>query len=248
MQSGGRSAGILLGLSGLLLGAFAWNLTLHNQEQTQMYQRLAWSLRHGDQEARLTSAQSAYLRGSYVEALRQLGKPDTSAERELQSALFLCTLYDLEWPQQVLMVQQLESSPSGRPRLLARVVQSGYAKEANRVRLDLLGWDGKNLETLKPLLKIPGRDASKSLSKDDDWSTIDELTVVHLDRKDAQQSQLWVEGKTVGGRARLEVIYGFSQWRRWGLLSEKPARRLADRVSLGSDAYKLVDDEWIEVR
>jgi len=227
-----------------MLAGLTWHLNQRHQEQERLYRQLTWSLRRPDEGERLTSAQRAYLQGDFVESLRQLGKPSSTADKELQTSLFLCILFDLPWPQQLLASAQLESSSGGRPRLLARVVQSGYAGESDRVRLDLLGWNGQRLEDLKPELK-----STSSLGKNDDWATLEDLTTVHLDRKDTKQSQLWVAGKTRSGRSRLEVVYGFSRWQRWVLVTDKPARRHTDKVFVsGSQAYKLVDDEWIEVR
>lgn len=210
----------------------------------RLYRQLTWSVRRADEGERLTLAQRAYLQGDYIESLRQLGKPTSTADKELQASLFSCLLFDLPWPQQLMASAQLESSSGGRPRLLARVVQSGYAGESDRVRLDLLGWNGQRLEELRPEFKSAGW-----LGQSDEWALVEEFTTVHLDRKDTKQSQLWVAGKTRSGRNRLEVVYGFSRWQRWVLVSAKPARRQTDRVSVsGSQAYKLVDDEWVKLR
>jgi hypothetical protein len=239
-----RSAVILGCLSVAILAALAWHLTRRNLDQEQLIRRLAWSVRRSDQGQLLNASQRAFLQGDFAEALRHLGKPSTAGDRELQSALFLCLIHDLPWPQQLLAHKQLDSAPAGRPRLLARVVQSGYASEADRVRLEFLGWTGQRLETLRPELKSP-----QSLGKNDDWAAVSELIAVHLDRKDTKQSQLWAVGQTRGGRQRLEVVHGFSRWQRWVLVTDQPVRRLADRIKVSAQqAYKLVDDEWIEVR
>ena len=239
-----RWFGILGVLSALLVVALNWWLVRQAREQDALYSSLAWSLRRGGDGSPVGAAERAYLQGNFAEALRLLGKAPDSENRDLKSTLFLCLLYDLPWPQQVLSHRQLDSSPSGRPRLLARVVQTGYLSDVNRVRLDLLGWDGQEVKELHPPLQSPHK-----LNKEDDFAEVMEMISVKLDRKDNRQTQLWVSGRARNGRFRLDIVYGFSVWKRWVLITDKPVKRQPDRVWASSqDCYKLVDDEWIEVR
>lgn len=230
---------MLVCLSGLLLGGLSWQRHQWNQEKQVDYDRLAWWLRRGDDEARLTPARRAYLEGHFAECLRLIPEPDTARERELRSAAFLALLYQVPWPEQVVQHEQVEAHKS-RPRLLARAVQSGYLEDGGKVRLDLLMWKNGKLVT------VP---AGKSLAKDDEWGEIDELAVVHLDRKDEHLSQLYVHGRTQGGRQRVDVVFGSTDWKRWTLLNSKTLRRLKDRVEVVRGAsYKLLEDEWVELK
>jgi len=228
-------------LSGSLLLAWRWQLVQKAQSQQADLEGLAWSLRLSSEQGQLSDVQQAYLEGHFEEALGLLAKPGHAADRDLQSSLFRCLLFDIPWPQQVLLHEQLEASEAGRPLLLVRVVQSGTFKES-KPRLDYLSWDGQACKPLK-------LEAKADLKDEDEWLEISELETVHLDRKDAQQSQLWVLGRTSGGKFRLEVLYGFSKWRRWVKIGLQPPKKLKDRVEFSADqAFKLVDDEWIEVR
>lgn len=226
-------------LSVLLLAGFSWQRRQWNQEKQADYARLAWWLRRGDDEARLTPARHAYLEGRFADCLRLLKVPENAADKELQSSAFLALLYDVPWPEQVLAREQLEAHKL-RPRLLARVVESGYLEDRGKVRLDLLIWQEEKLVSLPP---------GKGLGKDDDWKEIDELTLVHLDRKDEHLSQLYVHGRTRGGRQRVDVLYGSAEWKRWSLLNSRPLRRLSDRVEIVKGlSYKLIEDEWVELK
>ncbi len=225
-------------LSLLLLAGLSWQRRQWNQDKQADYARLAWWLRRGDDEARLTPARHAYLEGRYAECLRLLAEPALAGERELQSAAFLALLYEVRWPEQVVSREQVEAYKA-RPRLLARVVESGYLEDRGKVRLDLLVWRKDRLEALP---------AARGLGKDDDWKEVDELTVVHLDRKDERLNQLYVHGRTRGGRERVDVLYGSGEWKRWTLLNSK-LRRLNDRVEIVKGlSYKLIEDEWVEIK
>lgn len=226
-------------LSALLTGALYWQKRQWNAERKEQYERLAWLLRRGDDQARLSPARRAYLDGRFVECLGLLKQ--SGGDRELQSAAFLGLLFDLPWPEQLLQHEQIESN-KGRPRLLARVVQTGYAEDAEKVRVDLLVWNNDRLDKLNPPSKKP-------LSKVQDWKTVKEMSVVHLDRKDDHLSQLCILGRTREGKNRLDVVYGSSEWKCWTLLDSKKLKRLSDRVSVeNGPSYKLVEDEWIEVK
>lgn len=230
---------MLVCLSALLLGGLSWQRRQWNQEKQAEYARLAWWLRRGDDKVRLTPARRAYLAGRFVECLRLSEEPDGAGERELQSAAFLALLYDVPWPEQVLGREQVEAQKP-RPRLLARAVESGYLEDRGKLRLDLMVWKDGKLENLP---------AGKDLGKDDDWKEIDELAVVHLDRKDEHLSQLYVHGRTRGGRQRVDVLYGSTDWKRWTLLNSKTLSRLKDRVEVAKEAsYKLIEDEWVELK
>lgn len=243
MQFSWRSLGALVGLSAMLVVIVLWQLRQRNLEQQRHYRRLAWSLRQAEQSHHLSEIEAAFLEGRYTEALRLLGKPAESSQRELQITLFLCCLYDLPWPEQVVHHLQLDAG-DGRPRLLARVVDKGFLGEKHRLRLDLLSWNGDSLAPVKPATRSQGK-----LRSGEEWAEITGLSLVHLERKDNQAGQLWVEGRTTEGRARVEVIYGLSQWKCWRVLDSRLPRRLSDRVQLSDDrAFKLVDDEWVEVR
>jgi len=230
---------MLVCLSGLLFAGLIWQKRQWNQEKQADYDRLAWWLRRGDEEARLSPARRAYLQGRFAECLRLIPAPDTARERDLQSAAFLALIYDVPWPEQVVRHEQVEAHKS-RPRLLARAVESGYLGDLGKPRLDLLTWKDGKLENLP---------AAKGLFKDDDWTEIDELAVVHLDRKDEHLSQLYVHGRTRGGRQRVDVLYGSTDWKRWTLLNSKVLRRLKDRVEVARGvSYKLLEDEWVELK
>lgn len=227
-------------LLALLVTLGSWTLvyfSLHQShgEQRRESKELAWSLRRGDDSERLTTAQTLALEGRFVEALRRLEKPTNSGERELHNLLQQCLLFDLKWPQQLLLHCQLEAS-GGRPRLLARVIQSGYADQLQQVELQLLTWDGQDL---KPM----------NLDPAEKWAEIKELKTVHLERKEESLSQLWVLGRTSKGRWRVDLYYGLRQWKHWYRLSDTLPLVQKDRVQIpGGSAWKLVDDEWIEVR
>lgn len=232
-------------LSLLLVGAFYWQKHQWNLEKSLSYDRLAWALRRGDDEKRLSPPRYAYLQGHYAECLRLLGNPDNAGERELQSAAFLALLYDLPWPEQILLHEQIEGHGQ-RPRLLARVVHSGYAQDAEKVRLDLLVWRQDKVEKLDAPNRLAG--SVKSLGKDEDWKVVTELSLVHLDRKDEHLSQLFAFGRTRDGRYRVDVLYGSKSWLRWTLISSQSLRRLPDRLAGDKGrAYKLLEDEWIEL-
>ena len=231
-------------LSLLLVGALYWQKHQWNLEKSASYDRLAWALRRGDDEKRLSSPRYAYLQGRYAECLRTLGQPVNAGERELQSAAFLALLYDLPWPQQLLLQQQIEGQGE-RPRLLARVVHSGYAADVGKMRLDLLVWRQDKAQKLDAPAKLAG--SLKSLGASEDWKVVTELSLVHLDRKDEHLSQLFVFGRTQDGRYRVDVFYGTRNWLRWTLVSARSPRRLEDRVTVEKGpAYKLLEDEWIE--
>ena len=235
---------MLTGLSFLLVGALYWQKQQWNLEKSASYERMAWSLRRGDDEKRLSSARYAYLQGRYAECLRSLGQSDNAGDRQLRSAAFLALLYDLPWPEQLLLHQQIEGQGE-RPRLLARVVHSGYAADAGKIRLDLLVWRQDKAEKLDAPTKLAG--SLKSLGSAEDWKVVTELSLVHLDRKDEHLSQLFVFGRTQGGRYRVDVFYGSKNWLRWTLVSSRSPRRLEDRVTVDKGpAYKLLEDEWIE--
>lgn len=232
-------------LSLSLLGAFSWQRHQWNLERSARYDRLAWALRRGDDDKRLSSPYFAYLQGRFAECLRLLGKPDDAGERELQSAAFLALLYDLPWPEQMLLHEQIEGKGE-RPRLLARVVQSGYAADVEKVRLDLLVWRQDKAEKLDAPTKLAG--SLKRLGKAEDWKVVTELSLVHLDRKDEHLSQLFVLGRTRDGRYRVDVFYGSKNWLRWTLVSNQSPRRLEDRLAAEKGrSYKLLEDEWIEL-
>lgn len=230
---------MLVCLSGLLLGGLSWQRRQWNQEKQADYARLAWWLRRGDDEARLTPARRAYLGGRFAECLNLLQEADSKGERDLRSAAFLALLYDVPWPEQVVGREQIEAHKT-RPRLLARAVETGYLADRGKLRLDLLVWkDGK-------LQNLP---AARAVARDDEWREIDELAVVHLDRKDEGLSQLYVHGRTRGGRQRVDVIYGSTDWKRWTLLQARDVKRLKDRVEVAKgNAYKLFEDEWVELK
>ena len=226
-------------LSVLLLGGLSWQRRQWNQDKQNDYAELAWWLRRGDDPQRLTPVRRAYLEGRFADCLRLLQNPENAGDRELQSAAFLALLYEVPWPEQVVGREQVEAHKS-RPRLLARVVESGYLEDRGQPRLDVLIWQG---DKLKPL------SAGKVPVKDDDWKAIDDLAVVHLDRKDEHLSQLYVHGRTRGGRQRVDVLYGSTEWKRWTLLSSKVLRRLSDRIEIDKGmAYKLIEDVWVELK
>lgn len=230
---------MLVCLSALLLGGVSWQRRLWNQEKQADYDRLAWWLRRGDEQERLTPARRAYLEGRFAECVRLIQESDEAGDRELQSAAFLALLYQVPWPEQVVSRQQIEAHKS-RPRLLARAVESGYLEDSGKPRLDLLVWKKDRLEALP---------AAAGLGKDDEWKEIDELAVVHLDRKDEHLSQLYVHGRTRGGRQRVDVVYGSNDWKRWTLLNSKALGRLKDRVEVAKGvSYKLIEDEWVELK
>jgi hypothetical protein len=226
-------------LSALLTGALYWQKRQWNGERKEQYERLAWMLRRGDDPSRLSPARRAYLEGRFVDCLTLL--KHSEADRELQSSAFLALLFDLPWPEQLLHHEQIESS-RGRPRLLARVVQTGYAEDVEKVRVDLLVWKEDRLDKLIP-------PAKRSLSKDQDWKDVEEMSVVHLDRKDDHLSQLCIQGRTQDGQNRLDVIYGSSEWKRWSLIDSRKLKHLSDRIEAEKGpAYKLIEDEWVEVK
>lgn len=244
MRFSWRTLVALVCLSLVFTITLGWYLHQRRSEQERLHRQLSWSLRQGDQIELLSDTESAYLDGRYAEALRLLGQPTEASQRELESTLFLCLIFDLPWPQQVVQHEQLEASNSGRSRLLARAVDNGFAGDKKRLRVDLLAWNGQELESLKPVTT-----AVQSLREGEEWLEIDPFKVVHLERKDGQLGQLWVEGRTTLGRTRVEVIFGLSKWKRWQLVDSKPPRRVSDRVVLSDGrAFKLVDDEWVEVR
>lgn len=226
-------------LSFLLLGGLSMQRRQWISEKQSEYARLAWWLRRGDDQARLTPARHAYLDGRYADCLRLLQKPDDASDRELQSAAFLALLYEVPWPEQVVSREQVEALKS-RPRLLARVVESGYLEDRGKVRLDLFVWKKDKLEPLP---------SAQGLTKEDEWKEVDELAVVHLDRKDEHLSQLYVHGRTRAGRERVDVYYGSSEWKRWTHRDSRKVRRLSDRVEIaGGPSYKLIEDEWVEIK
>lgn len=225
---------ILTCFSGLLVAGLGWQRRQWNQEKQADYDRLAWWLRRGDDTSRLSAPRRAYLAGRFDECVRLLEKPENAGDRELQSAAFLALLYEVPWPEQVVRREQIEANKS-RPRLLARVVESGYLEDSGKVRLDLLLWKSDKLE--------------KFASGKDDWREVDELSVVHLDRKDEHLSQLYIHGRTRDGRQRLDVVYGSSQWQRWTLANDKKLRRLSDRIEVDQGlSYKLIEDEWVAIK
>jgi hypothetical protein len=225
---------ILTCFSGLLVAGLGWQRRQWNQEKQADYDRLAWWLRRGDDTARLSAPRRAYLAGRFDECLRLLEQPENAGDRELQSAAFLALLYDIPWPEQVVRREQIEAQ-KGRPRMLARVVESGYLEDSGKVRLDLLLWQNDKLE--------------KFASGKDDWQEVDELSVVHLDRKDEHLSQLYIHGRTRDGRQRLDVVYGSQRWQRWTLVNDKKLRRLSDRVEVDKGlSYKLIEDEWVTIK
>ncbi|MFN8611030.1 MAG: hypothetical protein U0931_26040 [Vulcanimicrobiota bacterium] len=235
-----RLLAMLCCLSVLLTGAFYWQKRQWNQERKEQYARLAWMLRRGDDESRLAPARRAYLQGRYEECLNRLEDAPERADRELQSAAFLALLFQLPWPEQVLRSEQIEASKQ-RPRLLARVVQSGYAEDVDKLRVDLLVWRQGRLQNLNP-------SSNQTLTKDQEWKSLEEMAIVHLDRKDDHLSQLVLLGRTREGRHRLDVLYGSSEWKRWSLLDERKIKRLEDRISVEKGpGYKLVDDDWVEL-
>jgi hypothetical protein len=240
-----RSLILALVVSALLIVAIAWRLRQRNQDASQRFRSLAWALRRGDAEQGLSPSQRAYLSGNFLDALRRLERPLSRRDQAAEELYLECLLLDVPWPGQVLQQHQVEVEGE-RPRLLLRAVQSGYAKESNRVRVEVFGWDGKEFETLQ----LSGRDATgKPLPALRDWSEVLEIRTVHLERKSAEEAQAWLLGRTRQGSYRAEVFYGLRNWRRWGVVSSQPPRLLSDRVQIpGGGTYKLVDDEWVELR
>ncbi|MBN9420212.1 MAG: hypothetical protein J0I12_32480 [Candidatus Eremiobacteraeota bacterium] len=221
-------------LSVLLLAGLSWQRRQWNQEKQADYEHLAWWLRRGDDSGRLSAARRAYLEGRFEECLRLNKHSDDAGDRELQSAAFQALLYKVPWPEQVVSREQIEAQKT-RPRLLARVVESGYLEDRGKVRLDLLVWENEKL------IKLP--------VGAEDWKEIDELAVVHLDRKDEHLSQLYVHGRTRSGDQRVDVFYGSTRWKRWSQLNKKTFRRLSDRVEVDKGlSYKLLEDEWVELK
>lgn len=221
-------------LSVLLVAGLGWQRRQWNQDKQADYERLAWWLRRGDDTARLSAARRAYLDGRFEECLRLNQSLDNAGDRELQSAAFQALLYKVPWPEQVVSREQLEAHKS-RPRLLARVVESGYLEDRGKVRLDLLVWENDKLARL-PV-------------GEDNWREVDELTVVHLDRKDEQLSQLYIQGRTRSGEHRVDVFYGSTRWKRWSQSNKKTFRRAKDRVEVDSElSYKLIEDEWVQLK
>lgn len=232
-----RLLGMLCCLSALLTGGFYWQRLQWNQERNEQYGRLAWMLRRGDDEGHLSPARRAYLEGNYAECLRLLGN---GSDRELQNSAFQALLFNLPWPEQLLCSEQIEASKP-RPRLMARAVQTGYATDLETVRVDLLVWQNDRLQKLSP-------PSNKLLTREQDWKIVEEMAVVHLDRKDEHLSQLVLLGRTRGGQQRLDVIYGKSDWKRWTLLDSRKIKRTDDRISVEKGpAYKLIENDWIQL-
>ncbi|MBS2035092.1 hypothetical protein JST97_08885 [bacterium] len=228
-------------LSALLLGGFYWQRRQWNQERKEQYGRLAWMLRRGDDESRLSPARRAYLEGRFVECLRLLEQSDSGGDRELQTAAFQGLLFQLPWPEQVLRSEQVEASKQ-RPRLLARAVQTGYAEDAEKTRVDLNVWENERLQKLTPSSK-------QTLTREQDWKSVDEMVVVHLDRKDERLSQLLISGRTREGQQRLDVLYGKTEWKRWSLFDSRKIKHLDDRVAVEKGPiYKLIEDDWVKVQ
>ncbi len=241
-----RRGFLLFGVSLALVFGTALVLRDQHHQTQQRYDRMAWQLRRpGD--ARIQGARARFLDGKFVEALRLLKKADTADERELRRVALRCFLYDLPWPQQVLLTHQVGALNGQRMRIFARVVQSGYANEMDRVRLDLMVWNGERTTplTLKALFASGVKESGE---EDRSWAHIEGLKTAYLERKDSRDSQLWVLGRTRSGKNRLEIYYGSQQWKRWVWLGDKVPRLEKDRVSIpGGADYKLVDNEWVTV-
>lgn len=240
-----RSLILALVVSALLVVAIAWRLRQRNQEAAQRFRSLAWSLRRGDAEQGLSRSQSSYLAGDFLEALRRLERPLSRRDRAAESLYLQCILLDVPWPGQVLRHHQNDVD-GPRPDLLLRAVQSGYARDSDRVKVEVFAWDGKDFEALQ----IHGRDPQgKPLPTLREWSEVLEMRTVHLERKSSKEAQVWLLGRTSDRKYRAEIFYGLKSWRRWGVIAAQPPRLLSDRVQIaGGPAYKLVDDEWVELR
>lgn len=212
----------------------------------ERYDRMAWQLRRpGD--PRVQGARAVYLEGKFVEALRLLSKAETVDERELRRVALRSFLLDLPWPQQVLLTHQVGSLNGQRKRIFARVVQSGYAHELDRVRFDLMIWNGERATPLKLNASFPAG-VKENGEADRTWARIDSLKTANLERKDLRESQLWVLGTARSGKTRLEIYFGNQQWKRWVWLGSKTPTLGKDRVSVpGGPDYKLVDNEWVAV-
>lgn len=230
---------VFLGL--FLLSLLYWQKLSWNKERLQQITQLAWSIRRGDQSQYLSAAQAAYLEGRFLDCLRLLEQPENGEDRDLGNKAFLGWLYQLPWPEQLLHCQQIETLGQ-RPRLLARVVSGGYAEDMGKVRIDLILWNKQQMVSLDP----PG---SKPLSKPEDWQSVEQLHIVHLDRQDEHKSQLMILGKTRDDRVRLDILYGSKQWKRWTLIETKPIKLQSESIVLeNGTTYKLFEDEWVLIK
>ncbi len=222
-----------------LLSLSCWlGLYVHRRQaqglQEEKLREYAWSLRRGDESSRLSLPQSLALEGKYAEALSQLNPVRTQGDKDLQGQLWQWLLFDLDWPRQIVMHRQMEAT-SKRPRLLVRCLQSGKLDELDRQKIEAFTWS-------------PGQWTELAGYKGGDWAQVSDMKVVHLERKDERQSQLWISGRNREGQFRLEVLYGLEQWKQWVRQTDKPAQLDKDRVTVGESTFTLVDDEWIEVR
>lgn len=229
--------------SGLLLGGLYWHVRQRNEDRQAQFRELAWGLRRGDAEQGLTRSQRAFLHGDFLEAMRRLEKPLSKRDQALQNLCLRCLLYDVPWPKQVLQTFHLD--PKRGSDLLFRVVNGGYARDRQRVTLDVFRWDDRDWEELE----LPGLDeAGKNSPPPAVWAEITDIRELHLDRKDEQASQVLLVGKGTDGKVRTEIFYGLRQWKRWVLIGGKAPQVRDNRVVLpGGKTYKLVDDEWVSV-
>ena len=198
------------------------------------YHQMAWNLRRGDAGEPLSEPQSLALEGKYAEALSQLNPVRTQADKDLQGELWECLLFDLDWPALVVKHSQIASTRK-RSRLLVRCVQSGKLDELDRLKIEAFIWS-------------PGQWSRLEGLKTGDWASVTDLKVVHLERKDERLGQLWIAGRTRSGKHRVEVLYGLESWKQWVVEDDKAPVCEKDRVLVNGSTYKLVVDEWIEVK
>lgn len=230
----------------LLAAGWAWQRRSDAERSADRYTDLAWTARRGD-AAGLAPEQEAFLEGHFEEALRRAGKPSDARDRGIQRTMFQAALNDVPWPDQVLLTHTLVATAGSRlVPLLARAVSGGYSADHGKVRLDVFTWDGKKLQRSK----LPARDArGRSSDAEVKWTAITEMQTVHLDRKDTDLNQLYVAGRQTDGKARVEIYYGADTWKRWAVTSSVPPQLDSDRIRVpGGSTYKLLDDEWVEIR
>lgn len=247
MKPGRWMKGLALALMTSLPVALFYHFQVEQQSyQKGRYRQLAWSLRRGD-DSGLEGAQASFLRGRFREALAQLAGERTASERELRRSVFRCLMYDIPWPSQILLAHQVGVPGQRRSRLFARVTESGYLGDAGRMRLELMTWDGEKTAplTLSPQWAVGVKEDGEG---DRLWAKVESLETVHLERKDTEESQLWVLGKTRSEKFRLEIYYGIQDWKRWVWLGSVAPLLRKDRVEIaGGPDFKLVDNEWLAI-